>query len=332
MNGFCPNCEKESQLLLVRKPEEFNIRGEVISVEVEYYQCVDCGEEFEVSKSDFDPYEIAYQEYRTRKELLQPKEIREFRVKYGLTQKEFSGLIGLGIATVNRYENGALQTEAHDRVLKLVMDPGYFLNLISKSQGVLEDTKKQIIINHLAEETEVSWLEVTKGIFGNYNADVFSGYKRFELEKFFEAIKYFCYKERVFKTKLMKLLFYADFDHFKEYTVSITGARYARLPYGPVPNQFERWLAALTSDDEGIRKEEDWNNDYPGEIFICDIPPDLSIFSSSELRVLAAVKEFFQNYSAKRLSDFSHNEKGYQETENAHLIPYSYAEQLQLDL
>lgn len=332
MNGFCPNCEKESQLLLVRKPEKFNIRGEVISVEVEYYQCLDCGEEFEVSKSDFDPYEIAYQEYRTRKGLLQPQEIREFRVKYGLTQKEFSGLIGLGIATLNRYENGALQTEAHDRVLKLVMDPGHFLNLISKSQGVLEETKKQKIINHLAEETEVSWLEVTKGIFGSYNADIFSGYKRFELGKFFEAIKYFCFKERVFKTKLMKLLFYADFDHFKEYTVSITGARYARLPYGPVPDQFERWLAAFTSDDEGIRKEEDWNNDYPGEVFICDSSPDLSIFSPSELRVLAAVKEFFQNYSAKRLSDFSHNEKGYQETENAHLISYSYAEQLQLDL
>jgi putative zinc finger/helix-turn-helix YgiT family protein len=332
MNGFCPNCEKESPLVLVRKPEEFNIRGTVISVEVEYYQCLDCGEEFEVSKSDFDPYEIAYQEYRKRKGLLQPNEIREFRVKYGLTQKEFSGLIGLGIATLNRYENGALQTEAHDRVLKLIMDPGYFLNLISKSQGVLEETKKQKIINHLAEETEVSWLEVTKGIFGSYNADVFSGYKRFELEKFFGAIKYFCFIERVFKTKLMKLLFYADFDHFKEYTVSITGARYARLPYGPVPDQFETWLAALTSDAEGIRKEEDWNNEYPGEVFICDTSPDLSIFASSELRVLAAVKEFFQDYSAKRLSDFSHNEKGYQETENTHLISYSYAEQLQLDL
>jgi len=332
MNGFCPNCEKESQLLLVRKPEEFNIRGEVIFVEVEYYQCLECGEEFEVLKSDFDPYEIAYKEYRTRKGLLQPQEIREFRVKHGLTQKEFSGLIGLGIATVNRYENGALQTEAHDRVMKLAMDPGYFMNLITKSQGVLEDTKKQKIINHLAEETEVSWLEVTKGIYGSYNADVFSGYKRFELEKFFEAIKYFCSRERVFKTKLMKLLFYADFDHFKKYAVSITGTRYARLPYGPVPDQFERWLVALTSDDNGIRKEEDWNKDYPGEVFISNTSPDLSVFSPSELRVLAAVKEFFQNYSAKRLSDFSHNEKGYQETENAHLISYNYAGQLQLDL
>jgi putative zinc finger/helix-turn-helix YgiT family protein len=331
MNGFCPNCEKESPLLLVRKPEEFNIRGEVISVEVEYYQCVDCGEEFEISKSDFDPYEVAYQEYRARKGLLQPKEIREFRVKHGLTQKEFSKLISIGIATLNRYENGALQTEAQDRVIKIAMDPSNLLNLISNSQEVLGDTKKQKIIDQLKEETEVSWLEITKDVFGSYNADLFSGYKRFELGKFFESIKFFCFKDRVFKTKLMKLLFYADFGHFRKYTVSITGARYARLPYGPVPDQFERWLAALTSDDEGVRKEEEWNNDYPGEVFICNSSPDLSIFSPSELRVLATVKELFQDYSAKKLSDFSHSEKGYQETENAHLIPYSYAEQLNLD-
>lgn len=47
--------------------------------------------------------------------------------------------------------------------------------------------------------------------------------------------------------------------------------------------------------------------------------------------MLATVKEVFQDYGAKRLSDLSHNEKGYQETENAHLIPYSYAEQLSFD-
>ena len=39
MNGFCPNCETESPLTLVRKAEDFNVRGEVIPVEVEFYQC-----------------------------------------------------------------------------------------------------------------------------------------------------------------------------------------------------------------------------------------------------------------------------------------------------
>jgi putative zinc finger/helix-turn-helix YgiT family protein len=331
MNGFCPNCEKESPLLVVRKAEDFNVRGEIINVEVEFYQCQECGEEFEASNSVIDPYEIAYREYRARKGMLQPEDIRDFRIKRGLTQKEFSDLLGIGIATLNRYENGALQSEAHDRAIKLAVEPRNFLSLISNSQGILSDSKKQKIISQLAEETEVSWLEITKDVFGNYNADLYSGYKKFDLAKFFEAIKFFCFQERIFKTKLMKLLFYADFGHFKKYSVSITGARYARLPYGPVPDQFERWLAALILDDNGVRKEEEWIQDFPGEVYVGNTSPDLSIFTPSELRVLATVKEVFQDFTAKKISDISHTERGYQETETACLIPYSYASELSFE-
>ena len=126
MNGFCPNCEKIAPLELVRKGEEFNVRGEVIIVDVEYYHCLECGEEFEDSKTSIDSYDVAYREYRLRKGLLQPEEIRKLRNQRGLTQKEFSDLLGIGIATLNRYENGALQSEAHDRSIKLVMEPRKF--------------------------------------------------------------------------------------------------------------------------------------------------------------------------------------------------------------
>ena len=87
------------------------------------------------------------------------------------------------------------------------------------------------------------------------------------------------------------------------------------------------WLAALILDMR-VFKEEDWVNDYPGEVYVCNSTPTFSIFSASELRILAAVKDVFQSYSAKKISDISHNEKGYQETENAQLISYRYAEQL----
>ena len=331
MNGFCPNCEKKSPLELVRKGEEFNVRGEIIVVDIEYYLCLECGNEFEDSKTSIDPYDVAYREYRLRKGMLQPEEIRKLRNQHGLTQKEFSDLLGIGIATLNRYENGALQSEAHDRSMKMAVEPRNFLNLLTNSQGVVGEAKKQKIINQLTEETEISFLEITKDVFGSYKADLYSGYKSFELEKFFESIKYFCFQDRVFKTKLMKLLFYADFGHFKKYSVSITGARYARLPYGPVPDQFERWLVALILDDEGIQKEEVWNTEYPGEIYFSNISLDSSIFSTSELRILAAVKEKFKDYTAKQISDISHNEMGYQETENAQLISYNYAAQLSFD-
>ena len=130
----------------------------------------------------------------------------------------------------------------------------------------------------------------------------------------------------------MKLLFYADFGHFKTYSVSITGARYSRLPYGPVPDQFERWLSAIVLENEGIRYEQDWNYDYPGEVYVSVTAPDLAIFLPSELRVIAAVKEVFQNFCAKKISDISHDEVAYQKTETSQLISYDYASVLSFDL
>ena len=79
MNGFCPNCDQESPLTLVRETEVFDVRGEKIPVEVEFYRCQVCGEEFENSHTAIDPYEAAYREYRARKQIPQPGETRDFR-------------------------------------------------------------------------------------------------------------------------------------------------------------------------------------------------------------------------------------------------------------
>ncbi len=331
MNGFCPNCEKESQLELINRIEEYNVRGEAIQVEVEFFHCLECGEVFENPKSSIDPYDVAYREYRSRKGMLQPEEIRGFRNRLGFTQKEFSKLIGIGIATLNRYENGALQSEAHNRNITLIMDPRNLLSLISSSQGIVSDVKREKIIHQLTEEANISFNEIIKEYFGNYTADQYSGYKKLDLDKFFEVIKYFCSMERIFKTKLMKLMFYSDFGYFKKYSVSITGARYSRLPFGPVPDQFERWLLALSTDERGIRKEEDWKHDYPGEVYISNIAPDMTIFDPSELKVIASVMEKFKDINAKQISEISHQEKGYLETENAHLISYIFANELSQD-
>ena len=46
-------------------------------------------------------------------------------------------------------------------------------------------------------------------------------------------------KDTVLKTKLLKEMFYTDFLYYKETCNSITGLEYAKLPYGPVPDQYE---------------------------------------------------------------------------------------------
>jgi putative zinc finger/helix-turn-helix YgiT family protein len=60
--------------------------------------------------------------FRHAARLLTPEEIREGREKLGMTQKQFASLLGVGEATVSRWETGAqIQQRAMDRFLRLCL-------------------------------------------------------------------------------------------------------------------------------------------------------------------------------------------------------------------
>ena len=329
MNGFCPDCEKETNQILINKKEEINVRGEMIAVDLEYHHCEECGEDFEVPRLDYDPLNSAYREYRQRKGMVQPETIKQYRKKLDLTQKEMSELLGIGIATLNRYENGALQSEAHDKMLQLSMNPDNLLRLLESKPQLISQERKNRIQQQLqtGDQGEGALLEKAIEHFGSYAPDIFSGYLRFDVNKLFQTMKFFCYRNRVVKTKLMKLMFYADFKHFKENGVSITGAHYAHAPHGPIPDQFETWLVAISQWEKEIATEEQAFGDYVGEVYTSN-EPDWSIFSTSELATLAFIKNKFQQFTAKQIREFSHQEKGYQITKDGELISYQYAQEL----
>src|ERR1035438_3284966 len=67
------------------------------------------------------------------------------------------------------------------------------------------------------------------------------------------------------RTKLMKLLYFVDFDHYETYGRSVTGAAYRKLPHGPYPKDAVNLLAKMKeagllrefeSDHGGYRSEE----------------------------------------------------------------------------
>lgn len=329
MKGVCPNCEKETDLSMIREKETIEVRGEPIEVEAEYFKCSECGEEFENTRGH-DALEIAYREYRHRRGMLQPEEIRTWRKQYGLTQKELSRLLGWGGATLSRYENGALQDEAHEKILRLAMEPHNLLKLIEESPATLSPEKRERLVTELsaAEEEACSFEMIFEDRFGRYDPDEYSGFVRFSLTKLFNAILYFC-KGGVLKTKLNKLLFYADFKHFKEYSIAITGAKYIHLQYGPVPNNYEFFTAELTRGGE-LTVEEVLFGEYSGSKYLSNVEPDLSVFTDSELKVLAEINEYFKSFGSAAIKDFSHKEVAYRKTADGEAISYLYAPQLQV--
>src|SRR5437899_1435794 len=64
------------------------------------------------------------------------------------------------------------------------------------------------------------------------------------------------------KTKLNKILFYADFIAFAKLGHSVTGQEYRKMPYGPVPRDIESALDELRAgEDLAIRKYD--HDGYP---------------------------------------------------------------------
>lgn len=328
MKRVCPECGKTSEWEIISRPEEFDIKGEKITVESQLLLCAECGAEYEDMNSVVDPYNLAYEEYRRRKGMVHPAQLVSFRKKYDLTQKELSELLGFGGVTLSRYENGALQDEAHDQLLQFIIQPANLLRLIKQKPNIFSDEKRITILAQLRRE--ITTVSLIKDLLKNEKPDILSGNKPFDLDIVSNLIKFFTFPNPVVKSKLLKLLFYADFKYFKETRFSITGLKYAHLQYGPVPDQYDFLLASILEMDHEIRVDVQPIGDYFGELFISDAPLSSEAFEEDVLSTIRKVANIFQGYNAKDIESFSHEEKGYKETCQGELISYLYARELQI--
>ena len=332
MKHICPICEKETTVRKANREEVYNIRGEEIIIPEEFFVCSECEEEFDDPKSNNNPVEEAYREYRKRKSMTQPDDIKALRKKFNLTQKELSSLLGWGGATLSRYENGALQDDSHERMMKLIIrDPSNLITLFDQSPDVIAPIKKKKLLSRIAsyQNEPLTMIECFRSICSEYTPDIQSGFKSLDIEKLLNCILYFC-KGGTLKTKINKLLFYADFKFFKENSNSITGLRYTKFQYGPVPENYHYFFAFLINDEQAINVEEIQYPNCTGEIYHTVKGPDLTLFSESELKIMNQIKEHFAPFNATQISDFSHKEKGYIETPDRTHISYDYANVLSL--
>ena len=253
MLKICPACGKSAGFTETERAEDIDVRGEIISVRAVHLVCNACKTPF-LTDDMTDPLEAAFVEYRSRKGLLQPAEIRAWREGLGLTQKEVSALLGWGEATIGRYEKGALQTEAHDRSLRTAMDSRTLVSLIQNHLEALPASKREALLPKLiaVEEAHHPLSQVFQEQFGQYPASVFSGWAPLNVGKVCDAIL-FLSRGGTLKTKLNKLMFYTDFLHCHLHGHGITGLHYAKLEFGPVPDNYSFYLAELLRENSMSR-------------------------------------------------------------------------------
>ena len=330
MKSFCPHCEKETSATSVLAKLEYTVKGVDVSIEAPLIKCDVCENEFESPEMGHDVAALALRAYREEVGLLSPEEIKSFRKSLGLTQHELSELLGWGGATLSRYENGALQDEAHDRAMRMIMEPDALLGVIKNNPGLLSQEKRDHLVKKLKtrENAESAYRNFFKQFLTDYQADINSGYRRFDAKKFFAMVLHFCRDSGIPKTKLNKLLWYSDFLSFKHNTVSISGTKYAHLPFGPCPDNYDVFIAYLTDIEKSLTVMEQSSGIYSWEVLVSSSTPDYSLFTNGEIHVLSSVAKSFEDKSASEICEISHGERGFQETSDGQIISYDFADGL----
>jgi len=123
-------------------------------------------------------------------------------------------------------------------------------------------------------------------------------------EKLINAIIYFAKKTKYCgKTKLLKLLYYLDFWHFKETGKSVTGLYYSTWEMGPVPTVLFKELSNMNFDLASsikIVKTGNLQKIAPLKNF------DLKFMTKREKRILYTVVEIFRDSKAEEMVDSTH--------------------------
>jgi len=311
---------------ITKKFETYTVKGEPISVEANVRVCSQCQEEVFDMKLDSDNLKRAYQKYKQAHGLLLASDIMRIRKKYQLSQRTFAKMIGCTQATLVRYEKGTIQDDTHNRLIHLLDNPENLANIFKNVQSELseKDSKK------IALQLENSCNAITPyyNIFKKKESAIISeytGFQRFNFEKTKQIIIFFAKNQtKLYKTKLMKLLWYTDALHFSRTTKSISGLTYIHLPYGPVPEDRNELLGLLEKMNV-IRIEEDTSTPYAGECIESDEDFDASLFSKKELGVLQEIIQRFSECSSTDMVKLSHAETAYQKTNMQEKMSFTYA-------
>lgn len=132
------------------------------------------------------------------------------------------------------------------------------------------------------------------------------------------------------KVKLMKLFYFADFEHVRAYGAPITYDTYKHYEHGPIPSTIKNLVDTLCDTPEDSVLSDTIKCQKKEKIHLIKTArkmteSDLNLFSRAELRTLESVARRFYNARAKDIEDESHRDKAWLETEMLEDIPYKLA-------
>jgi len=134
------------------------------------------------------------------------------------------------------------------------------------------------------------------------------------------------------ETKLMKLIYFLDFMHVKNYGTPVTYDTYVNLEHGPIPSTIKNLVDTARNDID--------NSFLADTISIEPVPnfnmwritkkrdfteQDKNLFSETELEILNRVASKYGDKVTSYVEDASHKEAPWSMTRQLDAIPYTLA-------
>lgn len=332
---LCPCCMEEHEVKTVLVEETATFKNSKVDYEASYLFCENA-EELYMEESQIQENDIRLKNaYRRKQGLLTSEEIVAIRLKYGITQSDLCVLLGWGAKTITRYESHQVQDRAHDTILrKIGQDPEWFLVLLADAKEHLSDAayKKYFeAATRLYEKNKDIYLK--KAIEADYAGyagnKMLHGNTELLLDKVVDVIRYFAASSKIrklYKVKLMKLLWYADALSYKRRGFAMTGLVYQALPMGAVPVGHNAII-----DLKDVPCEEVDMGEGNGYYFSLSEPTTYKTLTEDDVKILDAVIEKLGSMSKTEIVAFMHKEEAYEKTTFKDIISFEYAKHLQIE-
>lgn len=294
---------------------DHRFRKETFQISEHRFRCADTDQVFYSDETDRLNIVQIHNQYRSRYQIPFPSEIQATREKYGLSAGKMSEVLGFGINSYRQYEQGEMPSQANAKLIRLAANPKRFEEFLDEKPWLFSEKQ----LTKIKERIRVLKSDNRLGPIMNYlwnnhlHPNEFTGFVNPDFQKVAAFVSFFAEQCKPLKTRLNKLLFYADFLHFKTYGQAISGCSYRAIPYGPVPSHFRELFGLLESQGILLIEEEEFPSGHIGERFTSDRPADLSLFTDKELSCMKKVVQAFDAMRTRTLIDLSHEEEAWKD-------------------
>lgn len=131
-------------------------------------------------------------------------------------------------------------------------------------------------------------------------------------EKLTNAIVYFIKNTKhCHITKLMKLLYTLDFEHYQQTGFSVTGLKYHAWDMGPVPVPV--WLELSKNQDSGLDLlrnfrviDEEYSNGKIRKKILTKLKFNPNVFTKRQIKILEKIALLFKNAPSDSMVEYTH--------------------------